>query len=109
MPTLQSALELLVRKLHLQAPPRRVHHDHVASGATCPTIRPWVAPLKRPSVTNATENAQPAADQRPGHIQHSRMPGPAGRALGAHHHHHLARLHLAVQDGLEGEADAPVS
>src|SRR5947209_20117299 len=31
-----------------------------ASGATWPAMRPWVAPLNRPSVTRATESPNPA-------------------------------------------------
>ena len=56
-----------------------------ASGATWPTIRPRVAPEKRPSVSSATLLAEPLADDRRGHLQHLAHPGPAGRALVADH------------------------
>ena len=47
-----------------------------ASGATWPTIRPRVAPEKRPSVTSATESPRPAPTTDEVTLSISRMPGP---------------------------------
>ncbi len=47
-----------------------------ASGATCPTIRPCVAPEKRPSVTIATESPRPSPTIAAVTCSISRMPGP---------------------------------
>src|SRR5882762_6531589 len=75
-----------------------------ASGATWPTIRPRVAPLKRPSVRSATDSPRPsptgAAVERPlvaRHLHHTALRrevaaeddqpsgGPDGLSRGAHH------------------------
>src|SRR5882724_4113732 len=47
-----------------------------ASGATCPAIKPCVAPLKRPSVSRATESPSPAPTRAAVTASISRMPGP---------------------------------
>ena len=47
-----------------------------ASGATCPAMRPWVAPLKRPSVSSATESPSPSPTSAAVTPSISRMPGP---------------------------------
>ena len=47
-----------------------------ASGETCPTERPEVAPEKRPSVTSAQAVASPAALMRLVGMSISCMPGP---------------------------------
>ena len=47
-----------------------------ASGATCPTIRPRVAPEKRPSVTSATDSPRPAPTTDEVTLSISRIPGP---------------------------------
>ena len=51
-----------------------------ASGETWPTIRPCVAPEKRPSVISAIVVAEALADERGGDVQHLAHPRPAGRA-----------------------------
>ena len=50
-----------------------------------PTIRPWVAPEKRPSVISATSSPSPSPDDRGGDVQHLAHARPAGRALVADH------------------------
>ena len=47
-----------------------------ASGATWAIMKPWVAPLKRPSVTSATLSERPAPTMAPVTPSISRMPGP---------------------------------
>ena len=47
-----------------------------ASGATCPTMSPRVAPEKRPSVTSATDSPSPAPTTADVMLSISRMPGP---------------------------------
>src|SRR5262245_43180179 len=47
-----------------------------ASGATCPTMRPRVAPENRPSVTSATESPSPMPTSAAVTASISRMPGP---------------------------------
>ena len=47
-----------------------------ASGATCPTMSPRVAPEKRPSVTIATESPSPAPTTEDVTLSISRIPGP---------------------------------
>ena len=72
-----------------------------ASGAMWPTIRPCVAPEKRPSVISATSSPRPSPTSAAVTCSISRMPGAAGRALVADHDH-VARLDRARLDG--GEA-----
>ena len=48
-----------------------------ASGATWPTMRPRVAPEKRPSVTSATDSPNPAPTTEAVTLSSSRIPGPA--------------------------------
>ena len=47
-----------------------------ASGDTWPIIRPRVAPLKRPSVSSATESPKPSPTIAPVTASISRVPGP---------------------------------
>ena len=47
-----------------------------ASGVTCPAMRPWVAPEKRPSVTSATWSPRPSPTIAAVTCSISRMPGP---------------------------------
>ena len=47
-----------------------------ASGAMCPTVKPRVAPEKRPSVMSATESPRPAPTIAAVTPSISRMPGP---------------------------------
>ena len=47
-----------------------------ASGTTCATMKPCVAPLKRPSVTSATLSANPSPTIAPVTPNISRIPGP---------------------------------
>ncbi len=47
-----------------------------ASGATCPTINPWVAPEKRPSVISATSSPSPSPTSDAVTCSISRIPGP---------------------------------
>ena len=47
-----------------------------ASGATCPTTRPWVAPEKRPSVMSPTESPSPVPMIAEVGDSISRIPGP---------------------------------
>ncbi len=47
-----------------------------ASGATCPAIKPCVAPENRPSVTSATESPSPAPTMAAVTPSISRIPGP---------------------------------
>ena len=47
-----------------------------ASGATCPTTMPWVAPEKRPSVMSPTESPRPVPMIADVGDSISRMPGP---------------------------------
>ena len=47
-----------------------------ASGATWPTMKPWEAPEKRPSVISATLPPSPAPWIAPVTWSISRMPGP---------------------------------
>ena len=68
-----------------------------ASGETCPTINPRVAPLNRPSVTRATESPRPRPTIADVIESISGMPGAPGRALAADDDD-LARLHDAVVD-----------
>src|SRR4029078_9890355 len=46
------------------------------SGASCPIMKPCVAPEKRPSVINATESPRPAPCSAPVTCSISRIPGP---------------------------------
>ena len=64
-----------------------------ASGATWPAMKPRVAPLKRPSVSSATESPSPSPDDRGGHAEHLAHARPALGALVADHDH-VARLDL---------------
>ena len=52
-----------------------------ASGATWPTIRPWVAPEKRPSVISATSSPSPSPTSARGDVQHLAHPRAARGAL----------------------------
>ena len=52
-----------------------------ASGATWPAIRPWVAPLKRPSVRRATVEESGDAFDRGGDGQHLAHSGAAAGAF----------------------------
>ena len=72
-----------------------------ASGATCPAIRPRVAPEKRPSVSRATDVAEARAHDRRGHAEHL---AHARTALGAFvaDHDDVAGLDGAGLDGGEG-------
>ena len=54
-----------------------------ASGATCPAIRPRVAPEKRPSVSSTTDSPRPAPTMRGRHRQHLGHPRPALGSLAA--------------------------
>ncbi len=47
-----------------------------ASGATWPTQKPWVPPLKRPSVISAQSAPRPTPFIAPVTASISRMPGP---------------------------------
>ena len=47
-----------------------------ASGATCPTMKPCVAPEKRPSVMRATDSESPSPTIAPVTWSISRIPGP---------------------------------
>ena len=60
---------------------RAMGPPRAASGATCPAIMPWVAPLKRPSVTSATESPSPRPMMRGGDLEHLAHPRAAARAL----------------------------
>src|SRR5439155_13561402 len=53
---------LLSTSISTMSPSRRsaIGPPAAASGETCPTIKPWVAPEKRPSVRRATFSARPA-------------------------------------------------
>ena len=88
LPRRQPRAQLLVRHVHLQLPafdvdrirsPSRtaaIGPPAAASGATCPTIRPRVAPEKRPSVISATESPSPAPMMAAVTASISRIPGP---------------------------------
>ena len=47
-----------------------------ASGAMWPTMKPWVAPEKRPSVTSATDSESPSPTIAAVTWSISRIPGP---------------------------------
>ena len=47
-----------------------------ASGHTCPTMKPWVAPENRPSVTSATSSESPSPTIAAVTCSISRIPGP---------------------------------
>ena len=66
---------------------RRAGRRGTASGAMWPTIRPWVAPEKRPSVIRATSSPIPSPTIAAVTCSISRIPGPARGALVADHDH----------------------
>ena len=72
-----------------------------ASGTTWATMKPWVAPEKRPSVTRATELSRPAPASAAGHREHLLHPRPAHRPLVADDHH-VAGLDLPLPHPGEG-------
>ena len=73
-----------------------------ASGATWPTMKPWVAPEKRPSVISATASPSPSPMIAAGDLQHLGHPRAAGRALVADHDDvaRLDRLRLHRGEGV---------
>ena len=66
-----------------------------------PTMKPWVAPLKRPSVIRADIVAEATADQCGGHGEHLAHARAAGRAFVADHQH-VAGLDRVRLHGGEG-------
>ena len=60
---------------------RAIGPPRAASGATWPTMKPWVAPEKRPSVISATSSPRPAPTIAAGHAEHLAHAGPAARAF----------------------------
>ncbi len=83
-----AALDLLVRNVEVEAAVLDVEDDRVAvadgreraaadaSGAMWPTIRPCVAPEKRPSVIRATSSPSPSPTSAAVTCSISRIPGP---------------------------------
>ena len=71
-----------------------------ASGATCPAIRPRVAPENRPSVSSATDSPSPCADDAPPSPPASRACRARPWALVADDHH-VARLDSVAEHGVE--------
>ena len=72
-----------------------------ASGATCPAIKPCVAPENRPSVRKATESPKSGTDQRRRNAEHLAHSRPALRPFVANHDH-VVIFDLAVLHGLKG-------
>ena len=56
-----------------------------ASGATCPTMNPCVAPEKRPSVISATDSDSPSPTIAAGDVEHLAHARRAGRPLVSDH------------------------
>ena len=72
-----------------------------ASGATCPAIKPCVAPENRPSVSKRNGIAQSGADQRRGNAEHLAHSRPALRPFVANDDD-VVVFDLAVLHGLKG-------